>query len=236
VVTTALLSHALAGLGLALGLGAKTQAKPKKKPKKCKRGLVPCGRSKTCVDTRTNARNCGGCGKACAAGQSCVGGRCQGGGCPSGRTRCGTSCVDTQTDHANCNGCGKACGSTETCHGGTCVTAGSGCPAGQSECPGSINGCYHNPQHPDGPYDAPTLCGSACKDCTQGGAKPYVCCWLGDCVDVSGRKPNESGILGAFCGGCEKCSANRICCNDGRGGAPSCKDPANGGFCPLPGA
>ena len=76
-VVTALLGHALAGLGLALGLGAETQAKPKKKPKGCKRGLVKCGSGKTCVDTRTNARNCGGCGKACAAGTTCVNGICR---------------------------------------------------------------------------------------------------------------------------------------------------------------
>jgi len=27
-----------------------------------------------------------------------------------------------------------------------------------------------------------------------------------------------------------------MCCNDGQGGDPSCKLPANGGFCPVPGA
>jgi hypothetical protein len=330
VVTKTLLGHALAGLGLALGLRAETQAKTKTKPKPkgCKRGTVKCG--KTCVDTRTNARNCGRCGRRCSAGQSCAGGRCQGGGCPSGRTVCGTSCVDTQTDNANCGGCGNGCGSGKSCQGGQCVTptcgknellcggrcvpsvgahpcgsqadcggptdssnhifcdtsqhqcrcvtqgygiclrtadhrgicgeccaggAGSlncqgdlgchggnhcSCPAGESQCPGGGNQCYQDPPNADLTLNDPTVClnagGTSCVDCTDGGKKPYVCCWSRTCVDASGEKPNFGGTFGAFCGGCQKCSANKICCNDGQGGAPSCKDPANGGFCPLPGA
>lgn len=55
--------------------------KKKKKPKKpsCPSGKQKCGND--CVDTRTDAANCGGCGKRCASGQACDQGSCPGGAC-----------------------------------------------------------------------------------------------------------------------------------------------------------
>jgi hypothetical protein len=55
--------------------------KKKKKPKKpsCPSGQQKCGND--CVDTRTDAANCGGCGKRCASGQACDQGSCPGGAC-----------------------------------------------------------------------------------------------------------------------------------------------------------
>jgi hypothetical protein len=112
------------------------------------------------------------------------------------------------------------------------------CAAGRTQCPGGNNRCYQDPPNADGTLDDPTVCAlhgtTGCKDCTDGGKKPYVCCWLGDCVDASGYEPNTGGSLGTFCGGCVKCPENKICCNV-PGIGPGCKDPVNGGFCPLPG-
>ncbi len=95
--------------------------------------LTTCGTA--CVDTQTDANNCGACGDACPSGESCVAGACTAPAacttdaeCPSGDvctngacvpettcalTTCGTQCVDTQTDAANCGACGVACASGE---------------------------------------------------------------------------------------------------------------------------
>ncbi len=78
--------------------------------------------SSTCVNTRTDAKNCGTCGNACVTGQSCVASACV---CPPGQTVCGTgtsaACTNTQTDANNCNGCGIKCGgATPNCVAGVC--------------------------------------------------------------------------------------------------------------------
>jgi hypothetical protein len=54
-------------------------------PVPCQTGLTPC--SGQCVDTATDATNCGSCGNACAPGDICVNGAC---GCPA--TPTGGSC------------------------------------------------------------------------------------------------------------------------------------------------
>ena len=52
------------------------------------------------TDLSTNVDHCGGCGQACAKGESCVGGLCT----PNcgGLTNCSGSCRDLQSDAANC--------------------------------------------------------------------------------------------------------------------------------------
>lgn len=65
-----------------------------------------------CVDTQTDASNCGTCGNACATGASCQSGGCV---CPGGGTACSGACVDTNTNADNCGRCGHSC------LGGSCV-------------------------------------------------------------------------------------------------------------------
>lgn len=50
-----------------------------------------------CVDTRTDDRHCGMCGRSCAAGESCVGGSCQVR-CAAGQTTCSGRCANLQSD------------------------------------------------------------------------------------------------------------------------------------------
>jgi hypothetical protein len=88
------LNHAiLSGVLLPLGgsvlppLAALTGAKKKKK--KCKRGTTRCG--KTCVNLKTDARNCGSCGTVCGARSGrpdCVRGVCTAKACPHTANSC----------------------------------------------------------------------------------------------------------------------------------------------------
>jgi len=58
------------------------------------------------VDVMKDPKNCGGCGTVCAAGQSCIIGKC---GCPAGKIECNGYCVDPKTDDFNCGRCGNQC-------------------------------------------------------------------------------------------------------------------------------
>lgn len=147
-------------------------------------------------------------------------------------------CLRTADGRGICGECCAGGAGSLNCHGDLGCNGQNfcTCPAGKSQCPGGANQCYQNPANADGTLDDPTVCGwpgtTACKDCTQGGEKPYVCCWLGDCVDASGLKPGFGGSTGTFCGGCAKCPAGQLCCNDGANGQPKCTVPVSGGFCP----
>ena len=80
-----------------------------------------------CSDPQTDQANCGACGNACPADQSCVSGACRLS-CEAGLTDCvvgGTqSCVDTATDESNCGACGVKCRLGRPCQGGHCIVAG----------------------------------------------------------------------------------------------------------------
>ena len=63
------------------------------------------------VNTRTDAANCGACGKACAMGQACCNGVCK-------------DPVAYNSDAANCGACGSACAVGGSCCGGLCYPMG----------------------------------------------------------------------------------------------------------------
>ena len=115
----------------------------------CDRGFVDCdgNAGNGCeVATTSDAKNCGGCGKACGAGQVCVGGGCSCQQCaiPHARARCpGNQCAldscadgwgdcngnpadgcetDLTVDAARCGACGMACPKDRpACVDGACV-------------------------------------------------------------------------------------------------------------------
>lgn len=141
----------------------------------CRPGQVDCGG--TCVDPTTDPRNCGRCGRACAAGEVCNEGVCASA-CSGGLTNCGGACVDLATDPDHCGDCSTACARTEECAGGRCVCVPS-C-AGR-EC--GDNGC-----------------GGSCGTCPAGTA----CDPAGRCVcvpDCAGRECGDDGC-GGSCGSC----------------------------------
>ncbi len=126
------LGHVARWLGVTAGavfaspLAAKK--KKKKKKKKCAAGLTTCTvkvkkkKKTSCVDASRDRANCGGCGKACGAGQSCIQGVCSGGNnpCSGGQTRCNGACVDTSANARHCGACGQACSSGQGCSRGVC--------------------------------------------------------------------------------------------------------------------
>ncbi len=82
----------------------------------CGTDETPCGA--TCVKTKTDANNCGGCGTVCSgAAKFCVDGACSST-CPT--TECSGACVDTKTDSENCGGCGNTCTGGKVCVNGAC--------------------------------------------------------------------------------------------------------------------
>ena len=92
------------------------------------------------VNTNTDTKNCGACGKVCPAvlnaSATCAAGVC-GFTCNAGFTLCNGACVDLKADAKNCGACGHACTAPEfgsaTCTGGVC---GFTCNAGFSPCGG----------------------------------------------------------------------------------------------------
>jgi len=91
------------------------------------------GASAVCTNTNTDAKNCGGCGNACATGLVCASGQC---GCSGSLTLCSGKCVDTGTDPANCGACGRTCSSSQSCSGGSCTTTCTGLTCGGQCCSG----------------------------------------------------------------------------------------------------
>ncbi|MDB4928975.1 MAG: putative neutral zinc metalloprotease, partial [Myxococcaceae bacterium] len=76
------------------------------------------------VNGYTNPAHCGGCGRACAAGQTCQTGACVASACGAGLTSCpGGACRDLTIDPANCGACNRACGAGQVCNASSCVNA-----------------------------------------------------------------------------------------------------------------
>lgn len=87
----------------------------------CDAPQVPCGGR--CADLTSDANNCGGCGTACAVGESCVAAACmpEPPSCAAPTQPCGAQCVDLSSDQANCGACGNACTADQSCSGAACV-------------------------------------------------------------------------------------------------------------------
>jgi hypothetical protein len=101
-------------------------------PSLCPDGLTFCNGS--CINTRTNDANCGGCGTVCPADRTCCDGVCRqlsthegncgvcGRACAARETCCNGTCRNLTTDEANCGVCGRVCTATQRCLAGICAT------------------------------------------------------------------------------------------------------------------
>ena len=82
----------------------------------CCFGAVECNGA--CVDLKSNANDCGACGKHCAVNQVCSAGVCAA--CPQNSAQCAEQCADLQSDPFNCGACGKVCAASQSCTAGSC--------------------------------------------------------------------------------------------------------------------
>jgi hypothetical protein len=149
----------------------------------CADGQANCGAG--CIDITSDARNCGGCGVACAASENCYGGVCLAPAPSSdlvctaqGLTNCGGVCTNTLNDSANCGACGNSCALGGYCEGGACA-----------------GGCQG------------TICGGVCVDTAFDGNNCGACgnvcnmvltCCNGGCVNLN-TDPNNCGWCSAHC-------------------------------------
>lgn len=92
-----------------------------------------------CVDTQTDARNCGRCEELCRSGTICDRGVCT---CPDGKALCGSVCFDLENDSKNCGGCGRACSGGSICAGAKCRCGASGDPCGSEGSCDLVGGCH----------------------------------------------------------------------------------------------
>jgi hypothetical protein len=71
-----------------------------------------------CVDVTKDKANCGACGSACSATQTCSNSACS---CGPGQSACGSACVNLSDNSLNCGACGSACGANQVCTAGACA-------------------------------------------------------------------------------------------------------------------
>ena len=189
-----------------------------------------------CIDPLTNHLHCGGCGKPCDTGLSCVDGSCAVA-CPTGQVVCGSTCATLASDPANCGKCGTTCKPGELCMAGACALS---CSTGLTACGG---GCV------DTQIDA-RHCGACATACKTGEA-----CVAGKCgaVCADGQKAcggvcanlatddANCGDCGVACGMGTSCVMGKCVLSCGNGGmicGGNCVDPmtddANCGGCTMP--
>ena len=186
----------------------------------CATGQGCCGAK--CIDLTVDAKNCGMCGHACAAGETCKGSVCScfgAGHCPMGQACCMGGCKTLTTDAENCGTCGNGCEAQnpgETCFQGKC-----GCGTGDTHCMGGqlccSNACGDVMADP---MNCGT-CGNACPNgqtCTNGacsggmmgGGNCMPACQPGEmCVMLQGMSVCVPGMMGG--GG--NCMTDMDCMN-----------------------
>jgi hypothetical protein len=184
----------------------------------CPSGSRRCGG--VCVSVSDDPRHCGGCDRACAAGQGCVAGACTA--CTAPRAMCGADCVNRDNNTSHCGACGNACpdrpNATSTCTSARC---GISCAAPFIDCDGRDDtGCEINSSND------PSQCGMCGVRCSGG-----MACVSGRCQCPAGQS-NCGGTCrstGAPCstgvGACARmgrvvCSGSSTMC-DAVAGAPA---------------
>ena len=182
-----------------------------------------------CVNTQTDANNCGECGTSCASGLICRNGQCgfcqSSGECPDPTAEecCGKRCINVHSDDPlNCGGCGNECADTETCVKGICERVTSACGPGY-KCPSGHSCCSHHAFETTG-Y-ASCYAGTHWSDCTcvyVGGNDPDNC---GSCFRKCEPIVETNEAPNCFQGACEKCPPGWTYCNPPPHGHEECCPP-----------
>lgn len=170
--------------------------KPTEDTSKCSAPKAVCDGS--CIDMSADQANCGACGFACQADETCSESSCIGAdgsvSCAPDLVACDGKCRNTAADDLHCGACGKACGEGKTCEDSTCVL----------DCPGY----------------GETLCGDKCCGIDE------TCNENSQCVPDEGVCPGSEKMCGAacvdtrisdqHCGDCDKPCGTGETCDQGR--------------------
>ena len=139
-----------------------------------------------CANAESDSANCGSCGHACAADQTCVAANCVAT-CGAPFVACDGSCADTAKDSMNCAGCGNQSGPNQTCVASQRIAS----------C-GTLTPCRGNCVDTANDSQNCGRCGNPCDvgQAFVGGA--------GRCVDTTSDADD--------CGGCGvACSSTQVC-------------------------
>lgn len=180
----------------------------------CIEGYTDC--NGVCVDLQNDAKHCGACDNACAAGMQCAMGTCQPI-CPARQHPCNGVCVSdasTATCGKMCTPCPMPPNSLATCDGMTCglvcdpnfrLCNGtcSSCPSGNgSKCSGSqcvSSGCPKGQHLCNGECveENGNSCGDTCRACPTPPANSYAACVNGTCEVLC--RPGYRSCAGGCC-------------------------------------
>ena len=186
----------------------------------CVGGTQACG--DVCANWQVDPQHCGGCNKACDAGEVCSKGECQAT-CGQGQLVCGGVCTNTAFDPSNCGECLKECPGADNangiCVGGDCKVL---CDGAYEDCNLNMgDGCevdlMTDPKHCG-------FCGDLCPPVDNGQAG----CADGDCLieECNGTFENCDGQFDNGCeadlwtnpnncGQCDKKCGQGFVCKDG---------------------
>ncbi len=182
------------------------------------------------VDTRSDLKNCGGCGMACAKdAPACTKGVC---GCPLGFADCdknpANGCeVDVITDGKNCGACGNVCQQGYVCIMGACTcpncqnafpNAAAGCINGQCVFSGCRIGWANCDGNPQNGCEVQTSgdsknCGACGVVCPQGNVCAGAACGCRTAADCPTGKACKGGACGSVCDVQSRCNGG--CCLNG---------------------
>lgn len=176
----------------------------------CSQGLCVCAGGRmtcngACVDPKLDDANCGACGNACGANESCANGACLPDDCVGGAS-CDPLSVCYQGDCTERACVGVVCSSGQQCRAGLCA-----CGEGERIC----NGVCTDTRVDDG------NCGGCGNVCT-GGSK----CGGGECISQQCGSQQCDPLSVCFQGNCVQAACVGVSCNGGK--------VCSNGFCACP--
>lgn len=195
----------------------------------CPQGKADCNAngSDGCeVSLTDDPKNCGACGNACSAFETCSSGSCAAKSCPANMADCNRTNTDgcevsLKNDPINCGACGTTCsanGGTPSCSSGACQIA---CAPSFENCNGQVtDGCEINTQTDKMNCGA---CGTVCP-----GINGTASCLAGSCQIACDA--NHADVDGNLANGCEidlridpnNCGSVGVVCTNPTGAVGSC--------------